>query len=67
MPLWYQSIRIPLLFLQSILGTLIFSEALNRKQHFPLRAITVTAFCFLCLWPTQFFYQTEQTLPAPTF
>lgn len=62
MPLWYQSIRIPLLFLQSILGTLIFSEALNRKQHFPLRAITVTVFCFLCLWPTQFFYQTEQTL-----
>lgn len=62
MPLWYQSIRLPLLFLQSILGTLIFSEALNRKPHFLFRAITALVLGFLCLWLAQFFYQTEQAL-----
>ncbi len=61
MPLWYQSIRLPLLLFQSLLGTAVFSESLKRKPHFRSRACGTFLLGVLLVWFAQMFYQTTYT------
>ena len=64
MPLWYRNIRLPLLLLQSILGTVAFSGLLKRKSRFLLRVCCALLAGMLCLGSSQLFYQTDYTLLA---
>lgn len=62
MPEWYRNIRLPLLLLQSVLGTSVFTSLLKRKTHFPLRACCSLSVGVLCLSSALLFYQTDYTL-----
>ena len=60
MPDWYIFIRLPLLFIQSLIGTLLFSCSLRRRRFFAVRFVGGLCVCLALtqsirsLWTLQF-------------
>ena len=47
MPAWYASIRLPLLFLQAVVGMQLFGYPLHRRKHLVLRVVMGLTVAFL--------------------
>lgn len=65
MPDWYANIRLPLLFLQSVIGMQLFAYPLRRRRHFAVRAAGCFAvFAFLTWAGGQVLYLRDASLIA---
>lgn len=50
MPDWYANIRLPLLFLQSVIGMQLFAYPLRRRRHFALRMAAMITICCMAAY-----------------
>lgn len=63
MPDWYARVRLPLLFLQAVVGMQIFAYPLCRRPRFALRAVlSIAASLVLCELCARFLYLRDATL-----
>ena len=63
MPDWYANVRLPLLFLQAVVGMLLFAYPLRRRDHFVLRAAASLCAALVLTWLCgNFLYLRDSTL-----
>lgn len=65
MPSWYASVRLPLLFLQAVVGMQLFAYPLARRRHFLPRAAGGLVAALFVAWLCSGFWQLrENSLPG---
>lgn len=63
MPIWYQTIRSPLLLFQSLVGMMIFAYPLQKRSYYALRLVGAFAACAaVCELTMLRLYNQEQTI-----